>query len=110
MARGRRAARIHLEPTPSFGTLRSVAWARRPAEVPDNDLLTEQEVVAQLGLSTNRVRWLTMNGHLQRGVTPERGSAGLTKESVEHERVWRASATRVQRLRRTLGYAFVWMP
>jgi hypothetical protein len=99
-----------LEPTASFGTLRSVGWAKRPAEVPDADLLTEQEVAAQLGLSTNRLRWLTMNGHLQRGVTPNRRQAGLTKASVEHERAWRASATPVQRLGRILGYAFVWMP
>ena len=87
-----------------------MGWAKRPAEVADSDLLTEQEAAAELGLSSNRVRWLTMNGHLRRGVTPDRRRAGVTKESVTYERAWRATATPLQRLGRTLGYAFVWMP
>ena len=87
-----------------------MGWAKRPAEVADSDLLTEQEAAVELGLSINRVRWLTLNGHLRRGVTPDRRRAGVTKESVKYEGAWRAIATPFQRLRRTLGSAFVWMP
>jgi hypothetical protein len=72
---------------------------KQVAEVPSN-LLTEQQVVERLGLSASRVRWLTINGHLQRGVTPEGRVGGLTKESVERERAWRSGATPLERLRR----------
>jgi hypothetical protein len=78
------------------------------AEPPD--LLSEDAVVGRLGLSRNRVRWLVMNGHLQRGVTADRSSGGLTRQSVESEESWRRHATVAQRLRRLLGYVFFWMP
>ena len=82
---------------------------KRVAEVPEDALLTEQQVAERLELSANRVRWLTINGYLQRGVTPD-GVGGLTRESVEHERAWRSGATFLQRLRRGLSYVFTWMP
>jgi orotate phosphoribosyltransferase-like protein len=83
---------------------------KRVAEGPESALLTEQQVAERLGLSTNRVRWLTMNGHLLREVTPDGRVGGLTKESVEHERAWRSGATSLQRLRRGLSYVFTWIP
>jgi hypothetical protein len=51
-----------------------------------------------------------MNGHRQRGVTADRSSGGLTRQSVEIEESWRSRATITQRLRRVLGYVFFWMP
>ena len=80
------------------------------AEVAATALLTEEQAAQRLGLSANRVRWLTVNGHLRRGVTPDRGVGGVTEESVERERVWRSDATALQRLRRGLSYAFTWLP
>jgi len=80
------------------------------AEVAESALLTEAEAARRLGLSANRVRWLTANGHLQRGVTADRRARGLTEESVEQERAWRSAATLSQRLRRTASYAFTWLP
>lgn len=79
-------------------------------EVSPPDLLSEDAVAGRLGLSVNRVRWLTMNGHLQRGVTADRSSGGLTSQSVEIEESWRSCATITQRLRRVLGYVVFWMP
>jgi len=35
------------------------------------------QAVEKLGLSATRVRWLTMNSHLQRGVTPDGRVGGL---------------------------------
>ena len=84
---------------------------RRVLEVSEGVLLlSEQQVAEELGLSTCRVRWLTLNGHLRRGVTPDGRIGGLTKGSVEHERAWRSGATFLQRLRRVFGYVFTWMP
>jgi hypothetical protein len=79
-------------------------------EVEPSDLLSEGAVVSRLGLSRNRVRWLVMNGRLQRGVTADRSSGGVTRESVEREEAWRRHATVAQRVRRILGYVFFWMP
>jgi hypothetical protein len=92
------------------GDTEEVGSIKRVAEVPESALLTEEQVGERLGLSTRHVRWLTINGHLQRGVTPDSSVAGLTRESVEHERAWRSSATSLQRLRRRLSHVFRWMP
>jgi len=73
-------------------------------------LLTEDEVAERLRLTTNRVRWLIMNGHLQRGVAPDGQVGGITEASVEREQAWRSSATSAQRLRRVLSYTFGWLP
>jgi hypothetical protein len=83
---------------------------KRVVEVGPHDLLTEDAVAGRLGLSLNRVRWLTINGHLRRGVTADQSSGGLTRQSVENEETWRRHATVTQRLRRTLGYLFFWLP
>jgi hypothetical protein len=83
---------------------------KRVAEVAPPDLLSEDVTAARLSLSMNRVRWLTINGHLQRGVTADGGSRGLTRRSVEIEEVWRRDATVTDRVRRALGYVFFWMP
>ena len=83
---------------------------KRVVEVAQPDLVSEDAVATRLGLSTNRVRWLTINGHLQRGVTADGSSGGLTRRSVEAEAVWRRDATATQRVRRALGYVFFWMP
>lgn len=80
------------------------------AEVDPSDLLSEDDVAGQLGLSSDRVRWLAINGHLQRAVTADRSSGGFTRESVEREKAWRSHATVAQRIRRLLGYAVFWMP
>jgi hypothetical protein len=87
-----------------------VARITRLAEVPETELLTEQQAAESLGLSTGRVRWLTINGYLQRGVTPNGSVGGLTRESVEREGAWRSGATSLQRLRRGLRHAFSWLP
>jgi len=84
--------------------------AKPVEEVEPLDLLSEGAVVSRLGISRNRVRWLVMNGHLQRGVTPDRSSGGVTTQSVEREEAWRRHATLAQRVRRLLGYVFFWMP
>jgi len=83
---------------------------KQVAEVPGDGLLNEQEAVGRLGLSTNRVRWLIMNGHLRRGVTEDSAVGGITRESVERESEWRKNATASSRLRRVLSYTFTWMP
>ena len=83
---------------------------KRPAEVLDTELLTEGQVVEDLGISRNRVRWLLINGHLRRGVTPDGRVGGITKDSVGNEQAWRSGATTMKRLRRVLSYAFTWMP
>jgi hypothetical protein len=83
---------------------------KRVVEVAPSDLVSEDAVATQLNLSLNRVRWLTINGHLQRGATAEGRSGGLTRQSVETEAVWRRDATVTQRVRRALGYVFSWMP
>jgi hypothetical protein len=80
------------------------------AEVPEGRLLTELQVVERLGLSARRVRWLTMNGHLQRGVTPDGRVGGIVTESVAAERARRTRATASQRLGRVLSYVFTWLP
>jgi len=84
--------------------------AKPVEEVEPSDLLSEGAVVGRLGLSRNRVRWLVMNGHLQRGVTADRSSGGVTRQSVEREEAWRRHATVAQRVRRILRYGFFWMP
>lgn len=83
---------------------------KRVVEVAPPDLLSEDAVATRLSLSMNRVRWLAINGHLQRGVTADGSSGGLTRQSVETEEVWRRDATVTQRVRRALGYFFFWMP
>ena len=92
------------------GMILGVGSVKPEAEVASSDLLSEDDVASQLGLSSNRVRWLVMNGHLQRGVTADRTSGGLTRQSVDREKAWRNNATLAQRLRRVLGYAVFWMP
>ena len=87
-----------------------MARIKRVTKVPQSDLLTRQQAVDKLGLSANRVRWLIINGHLQRGVTADGQAGGVTRASVELESTWRSGATQLQRLRRVLGYAFTWMP
>jgi len=87
-----------------------VGRVKQPLEVSPSDLLSEDAVASRLGLSETRVRWLILNGHLQRGVTSDRGAGGLTKQSVEKEEAWRRDATVVQRIRRVLAYGFFWMP
>jgi hypothetical protein len=84
--------------------------AKPVEEVEPPDLLSEDAVVSRLGLSRNRVRWLVMNGRLQRGVTPDRSSGGVTRQSAEREEIWRRHATVAQRVRRILGYVLFWMP
>jgi orotate phosphoribosyltransferase-like protein len=84
--------------------------AKRVVEVASPDLVSEDEVATRLSLSMNRVRWLIINGHLQRGVTADGSSGGLTRQSVETEAVWRRDATVTQRARRALGDVFFWMP
>lgn len=84
--------------------------AKRVVEVAPPDLVSEDAVATRLSLSLNRVRWLTINGHLQRGVTADGSSGGLTRQSVETEAVWHRDATVTKRLRRALGYVFFWMP
>jgi hypothetical protein len=88
----------------------AVGRIQRVAEVPESALLTEQEAARRLGLSASRVRWLTVNGHLRRGVTADGRARGLTEQSIEQERAWRSGATLPQRLRRALSYAFTWLP
>jgi hypothetical protein len=83
---------------------------KRVVEVAPPELVSEDAVATQLSLSTNRVRWLTINGHLQRGMTADGSAGGLTRLSVETEAVWRRDATVTQRVRRALGYLFFWMP
>jgi orotate phosphoribosyltransferase-like protein len=83
---------------------------KRAPHVHESELLTEHEVADRLRLSANRVRWLIVNGHLQRGVTPDGRAGGVTEASVEREQAWRSSATSSQRLRRVLSYAFTWLP
>jgi hypothetical protein len=83
---------------------------KRVVEVEPSDLLSERVVACRLDLSLSRVRWLIINGHLQRGITADRASGGLTRQSVENEEAWRRHATVTQRLRRSLGYAFFWTP
>jgi hypothetical protein len=83
---------------------------KRVLEVPPRDLLSEDAVASRLGLSVTRVRWLTLSGYLQRGVTADRSSRGLTRQSVEREEAWRRQATVTQRLRRALAYVFFWLP
>jgi orotate phosphoribosyltransferase-like protein len=87
-----------------------VGRIQRVAEVSESALLTEQEAARRLGLSVSRVRWLTFNGHLQRGVTADGRARGLTEESVQQECDWRSGASLPQRLRRALSYAFTWLP
>ena len=88
----------------------TMGWVKRVAEVMPTDLLPEDAVAERLGLSMNRVRWLIINGHLQRGVTDDRHSGWVTRQSVEREEVWRRDATVMQRLRRLLMYGLFWMP
>ena len=87
-----------------------MARVKRVVEVAQPDLVSEDAVATRLSLSTNRVRWLTINGHLQPGVTADGSFGGLTRQSVEAEAVWRRDATATQRVRRALGYVFFWMP
>jgi len=87
-----------------------MARTKHVVEIPESALLTEQQAARRLGVSANRVRWLTINGQLRRGVTPDGRVGGLTEDSVERERVWRADATSLQRLRRGLSYTFTWLP
>lgn len=83
---------------------------KRAATALRSDLMSEEDAARRLGLSLNRVRWLLINGHLQRGVTRDRRSGGVTKRSVEMEEAWRRHASLAQRMRRAAGYAFWWMP
>jgi hypothetical protein len=87
-----------------------MARVKRVVEVAPPDPVSEDAVATRLSLSTNRVRWLTINGHLQRGVTAEGSAGGLTRQSVEAEEAWRRDATVTERVRRALGYVFFWMP
>ena len=87
-----------------------MARITRVAEVPETELLTEQQAAESLGLSAGRVRWLTINGYVQRGVTPDGNVGGLTRESVARECAWRSGATSLQRLRRGLRHVFSWLP
>jgi hypothetical protein len=87
-----------------------VGRIQRVAEVPESALLTEAEAARRLGVSAGRVRWLTVNGHLRRGVTADGRARGLTEESVQQECAWRSGASLTQRLRRALSYGFTWLP
>jgi hypothetical protein len=88
----------------------TVGSIKRVLEVERTDLLAVETAADRLGVSLNRVRWLILNGRLQRCSTADRSLGGVTTESVEREQAWRAQATASQRLRRVLGYIFFWMP
>lgn len=58
-------------------------------------------------LQRSGVRWLVMCGHLEDGVL-QNGLKGVTMTSVQRELEWQGSATRSQRVRRSVGNLLIW--
>ena len=80
-----------------------------PATVTEAEWCSPYEASRTLGLGRARFHWLIANGHLRMAISPN-GWQGVTRESVNEEAAWRASATTAQRVRRVLRYLIRWSP
>jgi len=70
---------------------------------------SREEAAAELGVSVERVDFLVADGLLDLQRNPD-GSSGITRESVERERRYRAVAPWWRRLLRLVRRVAWWMP
>ena len=77
-------------------------------QAPESDWMSQFDAAEALDVPILRVGSLIANRHLVPAEN-ERGEAGVTRDSVERERAWRSSASRIRRTVRILRDMVNWL-
>jgi hypothetical protein len=76
--------------------------------VPAAEWVSQFDAADTLGVSVLRIGGLIANDHLDPAENPE-GVAGVTKNSLKREMVWRRNATPWDRLKRAAAFVGRWI-